>query len=38
MRALGRSWRLVMPRGMRVQDGLVQGGEVEIGVHGRFLA
>jgi hypothetical protein len=38
MRRSDEAGRLVMPRGMRVQDGLVQGGEVEIGVHGRFLA
>jgi AbrB family looped-hinge helix DNA binding protein len=38
MRAtVDKSGRLVIPRGLRAQVGLVQGGEVEIGVHGAAI-
>ena len=32
-----KAGRLVIPRGLRAQVGLMQGGEVEIGVHGAAI-
>lgn len=34
---IDRAGRLVIPRGMRAQVGLVEGGEVEIVVHGAAI-
>jgi bifunctional DNA-binding transcriptional regulator/antitoxin component of YhaV-PrlF toxin-antitoxin module len=34
---IDKAGRLVIPRGMRAQVGLLQEGEVEIGVHGAAI-
>ncbi len=34
---IDKAGRLVIPRGLRAQVGLVQGGEVEVGVHGAAI-
>mgnify|MGYP001820343271 FL=1 len=34
---IDKAGRLVIPRGLRAQVGLMQGGEVEIGVHGAAI-
>ena len=34
---IDKAGRLVIPRGLRAQVGLVHGGEVEIGVHGAAI-
>jgi AbrB family looped-hinge helix DNA binding protein len=34
---IDKAGRLVIPRGLRAQVGLLHGGEVEIGVHGAAI-
>ena len=34
---IDKAGRLVIPRGLRAQVGLLQGGEVEIGMHGGAI-
>lgn len=34
---IDRAGRLVIPRGMRAQVGLVEGGEVDVVVHGSAI-
>jgi len=34
---IDKAGRLVIPRGLRAQVGLLEGGEVDIGVHGAAI-